>query len=183
MSNVVKFPFSVSRRARQRASKNGTPEERTALRETLKEIDPQIDTRLPARSLSSTAENRRLREERYEVWRVAEAATDYWKARLEFEEAVHCAQRLGMPEGRLHPALNEDEDYRGPAVRLWRTALMFQLLTPGAYASSVKWKVRTLAGGQHRHTDVTRERIERAIADDLTFLAAHPVQPNRRKQG
>jgi hypothetical protein len=33
-------------------------------------------------------------------------------------------------------------------------------------------------------TDVKSERIERAIADDLAFLAAHPVrQSNRRRQG
>jgi hypothetical protein len=37
MSNVVKFPFSVSRRAharKPRASKNGTPEERAAQADT-----------------------------------------------------------------------------------------------------------------------------------------------------
>jgi hypothetical protein len=33
-----------------------------------------------------------------------------------------------------------------------------------------------LAGDQHRYTDVKSERIERAIADDLAFLAAHPVR-------
>jgi hypothetical protein len=41
-----------------------------------------------------------------------------------------------------------------------------------------------LAKGQHRFTDVKSERIERAITDDLAFLAAHPVrQSNRRRQG
>jgi hypothetical protein len=40
-----------------------------------------------------------------------------------------------------------------------------------------------LARGQHRYTGVKSERIERAIADDLAFLAAHPVrQSNRRAQ-
>ena len=33
-----------------------------------------------------------------------------------------------------------------------------------------------LARGEHRYTDVKPERIERAIADDLAFLAAHPVR-------
>src|ERR1700730_5081329 len=33
-----------------------------------------------------------------------------------------------------------------------------------------------LARGQHRYTDVKSERIERAIPDDLAFLAAHPVR-------
>jgi hypothetical protein len=40
-----------------------------------------------------------------------------------------------------------------------------------------------LARGEHRFTDVRSERIERAIADDLAFLAAHPVrQSSLRKQ-
>ena len=33
-----------------------------------------------------------------------------------------------------------------------------------------------LNGGQHEFTDVKTERIERAIAGDLAFLAAHPVR-------
>jgi hypothetical protein len=33
-----------------------------------------------------------------------------------------------------------------------------------------------LARGEHRFTDVRSEVIERAIADDLAFLAAHPVR-------
>jgi hypothetical protein len=40
-----------------------------------------------------------------------------------------------------------------------------------------------LAGGQHRYTDVKPERIERAIADDLAFLAAHPVRQSNRESG
>jgi hypothetical protein len=51
-----------------------------------------------------------------------------------------------------------------------------QLLTPAWDAASVKWKQSALAGGQHRFTDVKTARIERAIADDLAFLAAHPVR-------
>jgi hypothetical protein len=49
--------------------------------------------------------------------------------------------------------------------------------------ASVKWKQAALARGDHCYTRVKPERIERAIADDLAFLAAHPVrQSNQRRQ-
>jgi len=49
MSNVVKFPYSVSRKVharKTRASKNGTPEERATLQEMVaEEIDTQMKNR------------------------------------------------------------------------------------------------------------------------------------------
>jgi len=175
---VVKFPVGVSRKAharKLRASKNGTPEERPASRETVaEEIDAQIDSRPPARSLTATAANGRLRQERKEVWRMAEAATRYWRLRLEFERTVSWAQRLEILEGSFHPVVNPGDDM--PMVKSWRAALVKQLLTPAWDTASVKWKQMALARGQHRHTDAKPERIERAIADDLVFLAAHPIR-------
>jgi len=176
----------VSRRAyarKPRSSINGTPEERAALQEMVaEEIDAQIDNRPPARSLSTTARNGRLRQERNEVWRMAEAATRYWRLRIDFQSAVSWAQRMEIPEGRFHPSDPEESD-RMPMVGRYREALVKQLLTPAWDTASVKWKQAALARGQHRYTDVKPERIERAIADDLAFLAAHPVrQSNRRRQ-
>jgi hypothetical protein len=48
-----------------------------------------------------------------------------------------------------------------------------QFLTPAPDVASVTWKRQQLASGNHHRTDLTSERIERAIADDLAFLAAH----------
>jgi hypothetical protein len=45
-----------------------------------------------ASNTTSTAENGRLREQRKEAWRKAEAATRYWQARRYFESAVSIAQ-------------------------------------------------------------------------------------------
>jgi hypothetical protein len=105
-------------------------------------------------SLSTTARNGRLRDQRHEAWRMAEAATRYWRARLDFHDALSWVQRSGMSEGRSHPAVN-DED-RHPLVERWRAAFAKQLLTPAWDAASVAWK-------------------------HLAFLAAHPVlQSNRR---
>ena len=79
MSNVVKFPHSVSRKP---TSEIGTPEERLTLRETVIEelaaqtkpaivggIDYSLDNRrVSAGSLSATAKNGRIRTERREDW-------------------------------------------------------------------------------------------------------------------
>jgi hypothetical protein len=41
---------------------------------------------------------------------------------------------------------------------------------------SVTWNKAALAGGQHRYTDVKSEHLKLVIANDLAFLAAHPVR-------
>jgi hypothetical protein len=43
-------------------------------------------------------------------------------------------------------------------------------------------KKAALAGGQHEFTDVKTERVERAIAADLAFLATHPVRQSKRRR-
>jgi hypothetical protein len=159
MDNIVTFPFSVSRKA---------------------QLAQNVLDRPGAAPLSATAENWRLRSERNEVWRMAEATTRYWRRRLDFENALENAQRMEIPEGRFHPAV--DPDYRMPLVEKYRAALVKQLLTPAWNAASVKWKQMALADGKLDYTGVKPELIESAIADDLAFLTAHPVrQSNRRR--
>jgi hypothetical protein len=85
----------------------------------------------PARDegeLTVTCQNRRLRDARREVWREADAIREYWKARLEMESAISCAQRHGLPEGNNHAAYNPDE--RWTLLANWRQAIAQQLLTP-----------------------------------------------------
>jgi hypothetical protein len=151
-ATIFKFPYDASRRVysrRPRVSKNGTPEERATLREMVAgevdvEMGPKIvggidyllDNRPPARSSSTTGENGRLRIGRREVWRMAEAATRYWRVRLDFDDAVSRVQRNGMLEGSLHPDVNPDD--RWPLLDRWRAAFVRQLLTPAPGAASVK---------------------------------------------
>jgi hypothetical protein len=195
-SNVIKFPFAVSRRAharKPRASKNGTPEERISLRETdVEEIRKMVVEEIGARraaaqpaagSLSTTGENGRLRLERREAWWDSERVTRYWRLRIDFEDAVSSVQKIGAPEGRLHPAV-KPEDHM-PLVERYRAAKAKQLLTPAPDAAAIKWKQAALAEeSKYNFVGVKPERIERAIADDLAFLAAHPVrQSNRQRQG
>jgi hypothetical protein len=74
----------------------------------------------------------------------------------------------------LHPEVDEEE--RWMIVNKWRASVAAQLLTPAPDAAAVTWKRTALRSGQHKYTDVTTERIERAIADDVAFLAAHPTR-------
>jgi hypothetical protein len=141
-------------------------------------IDPSLVTGPPA-EFSITAANGILRKERYEVWRMAEAAVNYWRARMKFHNALACAQQNEIPEGRLHLAIDEKEYM--PMVDKWRAAIARQFLTPAPTAAAINWKKDALARGHHEYTGVKPERIERAIADDLAFLAAHPVCQSNRK--
>jgi hypothetical protein len=125
-------------------------------------------------NLSITCRNSRLRDARKDAWLNANAKRSYWRERLDFESAVYYAQSRGIPEGQIHPKCDPQE--RNMIVATWRAALVDQLLTPAPDAASVKWKQAVLAKGDHQYTDVKSERIERAIADDLAFLAAHPVR-------
>jgi hypothetical protein len=61
-------------------------------------------------------------------------------------------------------------------VANWRQAIAQQLLTPAPDTKAVAWKRAALAAGDHEYTDVGTERIERVIADDVAFLAAHPFR-------
>jgi hypothetical protein len=123
---------------------------------------------------TETAKNGKLREQRKQAWRAGEAATRYWRLRLDFESALSIAQSMEIPEGRYHPVVDRQERY--PMVGQYREAEIRQRLTPAPDTRSVAWKQMTLASRQFRHSGVKPERIERAIADDLAFLAAHPTR-------
>jgi hypothetical protein len=163
--------------AARNSPKRRKPIVRAAGTSRMSRVELEQEPERPARDegkLTVTCQNGRLRDERHEAWRMAEAATRYWRTRMDFEDAVSWAQRMGTPESRSHPAVNEDGPM--PMVGRYRAALVKQLLTPAWDVASVKWKQMALARGDHRYTDVKSERIERAIADDLAFLAAHPVR-------
>src|SRR6266404_6824141 len=101
-TNVIKFPFNVSRMAhahKPRASADAP---------TMAPTEAILDNRPTGGSLSITAANGRLRQERHEIWRMAEVARQYWRARLDFQSAVSYAQQMGVPEGRDHPADPQD---------------------------------------------------------------------------
>jgi hypothetical protein len=121
-----------------------------------------------------TLRNKHLRDARKDAWRKADSIRSYWHARLKFEDAISSAQNHGAAEGDAHPPHNPDD--RWTILANYRQAIAQQLLTPAPDTAAIAWKKAALAGGQHEYTGVKSERIERAIADDLAFLAAHPVR-------
>jgi hypothetical protein len=156
-SNVIKFDFSVSRKAYARKTRA---------------VKAKAEAAAPS---SITAGNSRLRKERQETWRMAEAATRYWRVRLDFEDAVSWAQRMEIPEGDSHDGV--DPDHRMPMVGKYREALVRQLLTPAWDVASLTWKRAVLAREDYVIGPyVKAERVEMAIADDLAWLAAHPTR-------
>jgi hypothetical protein len=162
MSNIVQFSSIQARRRTETAIGNRALTPRQSRREGKPELPP------PA---TETGKNHRLRMQRREVWREAEAMTRWARALLDFDSACDWAQQRGITESPAYTPAS-----RGHRVAAWREALMQQLLTPAPDANAIEWKRRTFAAGQHQHADTKPERIERAIADDAAFLATHPTR-------
>ena len=162
-SNVVKFPSLADRGGglqsmlqRQRVKREARARE------------------IGAVELTETAKNSRLRDARKTAWNHACHTTDYWRARMKWHGALSWAQNYGIGDsGSFPPA---DDGGRYSFVDEWRAALVKQLLTPAPDVSAVIWKRTQLAGEQYAYVGVKRERIERAIADDVAFLEAHPTR-------
>jgi hypothetical protein len=57
---------------------------------------------------------------------------------------------------------------------------MKQLLTPAPDAAAIRLKKTTHAKNQHIYTNTTPHAIERAIADDEAFIAAHPTRQSKK---
>lgn len=119
--------------------------------------------------------NRRLRHSRGHDWEDAGTAVEFWKALLEFQHAIRWAKYRNLPMAREYPEHTSQDESRSRDQ--WRAALVKQMLTPAPDMASVIWKRRMLAAEHHRYCKppVEAEKIERAIADDLAFLEAHPV--------
>src|ERR1700730_9914522 len=120
------------------------PDDRSRKQST--DAHDSVDAHLPPTgSLSTTAQNGRLRKKRYDVWRTAEAVTRYWRTRLDFYDVISSVQRRGLSEGRSHPHIDDvAHDDRRSMVEKWRAAFVKQLLTPAPDAASVAWKQNAL---------------------------------------
>lgn len=121
-----------------------------------------------------TLRNKHLRDALKDNWRKADSIRSYWRARLKFEDAISSAQSHGVAEGDAHPP--HDHDDRWAILRKYREAVAQQLLTPAPDTAAIAWKRAALKSGRHEYTGVKTERIERSIASDLEFLAAHPTR-------
>jgi hypothetical protein len=197
---VVKFPYSASRRVHSRKPRRSRAEiveahasylASVTESETPRERRQRERREAPAETV--TAANGRLRDARKDAWNAAEAATRYWDVTRKFIDAVDMAQRHGVIEGHNHKQRSPQE--RQGLVDLYRQALVEQLLTPAPDLRAVAWKQSVVdrddyvfwgarggpaEAGTIRY--IKKERVERAIAEDQAFLAAHPVRRNKAVQ-
>jgi hypothetical protein len=101
---------------------------------------------------------------------------------MKLHRAIVSASRWGaFPKGVLEEEHDHDADGWMILVRTFRSALAKQLLTPAWRTADVAWKRKVLAAREHRYIDLTDEQIERAIQQDIEFLAAHPRRRKREE--
>jgi hypothetical protein len=143
-------------------------------------VDLEQEPKRPARDdveLSTTCKNSRLRQMRDEAWNRARHTTSYWRARMDWHFELQFAQRWGLADsGSFPPAADET---RFAFVDTWREAVVKQLLTPAPNVAAVAWKRAKLSGSDFPYLPVKPERVERAIADDIAFLTAHPTKKSK----
>jgi hypothetical protein len=89
-----------------------------------------------------------------------------WHYELKF------AQESGLADSGSFPPAEDRESL----VETWREAVAKKLLTPAPNVAAVAWKRAKLSRRDFRHLPVRLDRIERAIAEDVAFLAAHPTR-------
>jgi hypothetical protein len=170
-AQIIQFSASRPKFGKQPLSQN------PASNDEAKRDTPQCEE-----NVSTTCKNQRIRQQRHARWREADVLREYFRASLEFGRAISGLQRHNLPEGDLHPQRDRDFDYA--ILAKYRAAIVQQLLTPASTVAEITWKRAAFKAGQHRHTDEKPERIERAIADDVEFLKAHPTRrPAQPQEG
>jgi len=99
---------------------------------------------------------------------------DYWRARTDWQGALECAQTCGVADSaKIRPV--DAESYQ-VLVERWREAVAKKLLTPAPDLAGINWKRAQLKSSGFPYLPVKKERVERAIAEDVAFLAAHPTR-------
>ena len=122
---------------------------------------------------TETAKNARIRTERNDAWWLAERTAEYWQARYKWRNALATAQRWGIADAQSFPSA--DESWSGQ-VDKWRETVAKQLITPAPTLAAVAWKRAKIKSDEFKWLPISLARAERAIADDLAFLAAHPTR-------
>jgi hypothetical protein len=164
-AEIVTFPRAV------------TPATRKLVRKIVREEIQAAET-----PLTTTAKNQRLRRERWEVWRRADALTEYWLRRLRFMDAIKIADRWGFSDKTLQRQ-NMSYEARWRVLESYREAKRKQILTPAPDAAAVNWKRARLRDPiELGLIDLTKERVEQVIAADMAFLSTHPARRPRSIQ-
>jgi hypothetical protein len=122
---------------------------------------------------TETAKNSRIRLARRDAWWLAGRETDYWRARMDWVDALEIAQKWGVGDSDEYDPPTES---RMTLVQRWREAVVKQLLTPAPDMGAVVWKRAQMAGRGFSHLPTSAERVARMIEDDDAFLKAHPAR-------
>ena len=146
------------------------------LRVTVSAVRPKPGTQ---RDVSDTAENFRLRQERYFAWREATAVMNYWLAVMRLKSAISCVQNYGTPEGDTHEFVTDET--HGMLVTKWRAAWACLMLTPAPNGRELNWKRDQIKGKKWKYNGLSAERIKQAIEADVEWLNAHPTRRGGRK--
>ena len=123
---------------------------------------------------TETAKNSRIRIARRDAWWRACRVSEYWRARLDWHAALSISQQYGIADSASFPSA--ENETRFGLVDTWREAVAKQLLTPAHGLGAVTWKRAKLKSSDFSHLPLEAPRVERAIADDLAFLATHPTR-------
>jgi hypothetical protein len=126
-----------------------------------------------------TADNSRLRSDRRDVWREADAVMGYWLAAMKMHTAISILQNFGAVEVERYPFIEPES--HGTLVKKYRLAWAKLMLTPAPGSNHVRWKKMQFIAKNYEFTGLPPERIEQAIADDEEWLKAHPVRKGGRK--
>ena len=167
-AQIFQFADARQKFGKKPASQPATDRPRTAAGYFLKE------------DVSETCKNARLRSLRHDNWRKANTLREYWSASVKMMDAIERVQHHNMLEGNLHPEHKQAD--RWALIAKWRVAIVRQLLTPAPTAAEITWKRAAFKAGDHHYTDVKPGQIERAIADDVEFLKAHPTRRPRGQE-
>jgi hypothetical protein len=125
-----------------------------------------------------TAENSRLRSDRRDVWREANAVMGYWLAAMRMHSAISILQNYGAVEVEQYPFIEPES--HGDLVKKYGLAWAKLMLTPAPGSNDVRWKRMQLLAEHWHYTGLSAEQCEQAIDTDEEWLKAHPV---RRKGG
>lgn len=129
---------------------------------------------LPNNVLVDTHYNSLMRQMRRDAWFRADAKTDYLHSKRYFQMAEARLARISGDERQENTSHSASFD----TLKLERAAIADQILVPAPDQAAVKWKRKAASD---RYLPISKEEIERAIAADEAWLAAHPVACRRRK--
>jgi hypothetical protein len=169
---IIEFSSFAAARTAEKATKAGRAISHRQARAD-KRAAKLLEVTTAPENFSETCRNHRMRQSRRDAWWQASHLTDYWRARLEWEAALACAQTHGVADANSYP--KNGYDGRPALVDQWRDALVKQMLTPAPDQNAVNWKLAKLRGrNEYDLKGAKPERLQFAIDADVEWLKAHP---------